>query len=201
MNLTEASLRRTVEAARGERPGRLGGPLPAGLPAAVRLRPAQARHRRPGRGRRERGHDARAAPISTFAWTAAGIDGWLFGIARNVVLETYRGGSRTTATDPQVLAAHAESRHAVRAPDPAEQVVADEERRMVRLAFDRLTEQDRELLGLRVVVGLGSEAVGVITGRRPGAVRMAQSRALQRLRGSTRGWRDERGRGDRRDGP
>ncbi len=187
MNLTEAALRRTVEAARGGDPDAWEALYRRAYPRLY----AYARRRL---ATDEQAEDAVSEAmtralhrISTFAWTAAGIDGWLFGIARNVVLETYRGGSRTTATDPQVLAAHAESRHAVRAPDPAEQVVADEERRMVRLAFDRLTEQDRELLELRVVVGLGSEAVGVITGRRPGAVRMAQSRALERLRGEYEG--------------
>ena len=44
---------------------------------------------------------------------------WLFGIARNVVLEQYRSGSRTTTTDPQAMTAHAEAHHAPRAPDPA----------------------------------------------------------------------------------
>lgn len=28
--------------------------------------------------------------ISDFVWTGAGIDGWLFGITRNVVFESYR---------------------------------------------------------------------------------------------------------------
>lgn len=62
MNLTEADLRRTVEAARGGDPDAWETLYRRGLPAVVRLRPAQARHRRAGRGRRERGDDARAAP-------------------------------------------------------------------------------------------------------------------------------------------
>ena len=183
MNLTEAVLRRTVEAARGGDPDAWEALYRRAYPRLY----AYARRRL---ATDEQAEDAVSETmtralhrISTFAWTRAGIDGWLFGIARNVVLETYRGGSRTTATDPQVLAAHTGSPSAVGSPDPAEQVVADEERRLVRRAFDRLTEQDREL---RRAAGRGRarlEAVGVITGRRPGAVRMAQSRALERLRG------------------
>ena len=52
----------------------------------------------------------------------------------------------------------------------------------MRVAFERLAPEERELLELRVQGGLSSEEVGVLLGKRPGAVRMAQARALQRLR-------------------
>jgi RNA polymerase sigma-70 factor, ECF subfamily len=52
----------------------------------------------------------------------------------------------------------------------------------MRLAFERLAPEERELLELRVQGGLSSEEVGKLLGKRPGAVRMAQVRALQRLR-------------------
>jgi RNA polymerase sigma-70 factor (ECF subfamily) len=189
MTVTEASLRRTVEAARVGDPDAWEALYRRAYPRLF----AYARRRL---ATDEQAEDAvsesmtRAMQrIAAFTWTPAGVDGWLFGIARNVVLETYRGGSRTTATDPQVLAAQTGGRQAAAGPasDPAEQVLAAEERRLVRLAFDRLTAGDQEVLELRVVAGLGSEAVAALTGRRPGAVRMAQSRALQRLRGEYEG--------------
>lgn len=191
MTLTEASLRRTVEAARTGDPDAWEALYRRAYPRLF----AWARRRL---ATDEQAEDAvseamaRAMQkIDAFTWTPSGVDGWLFGITRNVVLETYRGGSRTTATDPHALATHAGTRQQVAASDPrsdpAEQVVAVEERRLVRQAFDRLTAGDQELLELRVVVGLGSEAVAALTGRRPGAVRMAQSRALQRLRGEYEG--------------
>lgn len=104
---------------------------------------------------------------------AAGIDGWLYGILRNVVLETYR--VRPPVAEPAVDPA---------APDrgPLERVVAGEEATLVRRAFSRLPDSDREVLELRVVAGLGAEAVGEVLGKRSGAVRMAQARALGRLR-------------------
>lgn len=52
----------------------------------------------------------------------------------------------------------------------------------MRFAFDRLPAQDRELLELRVLAGLDANSVGSVLGRRPGTVRVAQSRALRRLR-------------------
>ena len=49
-------------------------------------------------------------------------------------------------------------------------------------AFARLPAADRELLVLRVVEGRSSEEVARLTGRSPGAIRVAQHRALGRLR-------------------
>jgi RNA polymerase sigma-70 factor (ECF subfamily) len=46
-----------------------------------------------------------------------------------------------------------------------------------------LSDDDRELLDLRVVGGLSADEVASVLGKQPGAVRMAQSRALDRLRG------------------
>ena len=52
----------------------------------------------------------------------------------------------------------------------------------MRRAFGRLTDDEQELLELRVVGRLSAEEVGEVIGKRPGAVRMAQARALSRLR-------------------
>ncbi len=121
--------------------------------------------------------------IGDFTWSGSGIDGWLFGIARNVVYETYRESAHSTPTDPAALV----SRATPSGGDPLDRLVSDEESRLLRAAFDRLTAGDRELLELRVVVGLDASQVGAVTGQRPGAVRTAQSRALKRLRGEYEG--------------
>jgi RNA polymerase sigma-70 factor (ECF subfamily) len=65
---------------------------------------------------------------------------------------------------------------------PLEHVLHNEEAAKVRDAFARLQPADRELLELRVVAGMSYEDVAVALGKRPGSVRMAQSRALSRLR-------------------
>lgn len=116
--------------------------------------------------------------IVDFTPNGAGFDGWLFGILRNVVRETYRYGSRHPVIDldswPEVPA---ESENG-----PAACLIAAEEALEVRAAFARLPEDEQELLELRVVGKLDAEAVGAIVKRRAGAVRMAQSRAFGRLR-------------------
>ena len=52
----------------------------------------------------------------------------------------------------------------------------------MREAYTRLSDDDREVLDLRVVAGLSADEVAAVLGKQPGAVRMAQSRALERLR-------------------
>ncbi|MCP2092162.1 Sigma-70, region 4 [Actinosynnema pretiosum] len=50
-----------------------------------------------------------------------------------------------------------------------------------------LPEKQREILLLRVVVGLSAEEVAVAVGSTPGAIRVAQHRALVRLRKALQG--------------
>lgn len=66
--------------------------------------------------------------------------------------------------------------------DPEDRaVVADLSRRLLPLLND-LTEAQREIIVLRVAAGLTAEEVGAVIGKSPAAVRMAQSRAMARLR-------------------
>jgi len=102
-----------------------------------------------------------------------GFEGWLFGICRYVVLDAQRAAGRRGYGPPPETVSHV---------DPAEGMVSAEEASAVRRAFALLSDDDRELLELRVVTGLSAEETAAVLGRRPGAVRMAQSRALSRLR-------------------
>lgn len=114
--------------------------------------------------------------IDRFKSDGAGFDAWLFGILRNVVLEGYRT-ERRTRRDSSFS-----SDHDVRGDGPLEQLVAREESDQVRSAFARLTLDEQEVLELRVVAGLSSDGAAHVLGKKPGAIRMAQARALGRLR-------------------
>ncbi len=112
--------------------------------------------------------------IAGFTWKGAGFDAWLYGIARNVVHEQHRATLRATPfADPPAPVVDDRAVDAVLAADEA---------RIVRAAFMRLDPAEQELLELRVVAGLSADDVAAVQRRRPGAVRMAQSRALSRLR-------------------
>jgi RNA polymerase sigma-70 factor (ECF subfamily) len=100
-------------------------------------------------------------------------EAWSFGILRNVVLDL----QRRTYRDRQIPVSGL-----VTAPDPSEALDERSEHENVRRAFAQLNDIERELLELRVVAGLTSEQVAVVLAMSPGAVRMAQARALTKLR-------------------
>jgi RNA polymerase sigma-70 factor (ECF subfamily) len=112
--------------------------------------------------------------IDRFRNEGAGFDAWMYGIARHVVIDAQRTLWREgPGLVPDVVD---------NAPEPPDRAVDGEDSAEVRAAFARLSRSDQELLELRVVAGLSAEEVASVLGRRPGAVRMAQSRALDRLR-------------------
>jgi RNA polymerase sigma-70 factor, ECF subfamily len=65
---------------------------------------------------------------------------------------------------------------------PEDQVLQWSEAARARQLLDLLPPNQRELLILRVAVGLSAEETGSALGMSPGAVRVAQHRALARLR-------------------
>jgi RNA polymerase sigma-70 factor (ECF subfamily) len=112
--------------------------------------------------------------IDSYSRDDDGFTPWLFGICRHVVADIHRfryreAHERLTRIDGSVAG-------------PLDALLENEERSMVRVAFDRLEADERELLELRVVAGLSAAEVAGVMGKRPGAVRMAQMRALSRLR-------------------
>lgn len=105
--------------------------------------------------------------------SGGGFDPWLFGICRNVVADTHRRNARNDRRrEPAPLPVD----------DVAEGLENDEEAAAMREAYTRLSDDDREVLDLRVVAGLSAEETAHVLGKQPGAVRTAQSRALARLR-------------------
>ena len=112
--------------------------------------------------------------IERFTWQRAGFDAWLYGIARNVVFEMARTRTRNVTVD-------AASRPP-ESPGTEERAIARLESDALRSAFERLEPAEREVLELRINGGLSAEEAGAVLGKQAGAVRMAQSRALNRLR-------------------
>ncbi|HMK63603.1 MAG TPA: sigma-70 family RNA polymerase sigma factor [Acidimicrobiales bacterium] len=106
----------------------------------------------------------------------AGFDGWLFGIARHVSLDHQRRHNRRPRHAPTLVP------DPPTGSDPGEGLELAADHLRVRRAYEALSRSDRELLDLRVVAGLSAEQTAAVLGRRPGAVRTAQSRALARLR-------------------
>jgi RNA polymerase sigma-70 factor (ECF subfamily) len=117
------------------------------------------------------------ARITRFTWNGAGFDAWVFAILRHVVIDMQRAVARRAqagAAEPDEAPSSA--------PDPLDCLLGAEASSAVRAAFEKLCPCDREVLELRVVAGLSSDEVAAVIGKRPGTVRMAQARALDRLR-------------------
>jgi RNA polymerase sigma-70 factor (ECF subfamily) len=68
------------------------------------------------------------------------------------------------------------------APGPEQRALATDAARRLSLLLNQLSPTQREIVVLRVAVGLPAEEVGSVLGMSAAAVRMAQSRALAHLR-------------------
>ncbi len=103
---------------------------------------------------------------------------WLFALARNAVIDERRRATRrrTEPLPPEVLA---ELGPAVDAEQEAMRAMAEER---VRAVLAPLTADQRDVLLLRILGGLTIEEVAAALGKRPGAVKALQARALNRIR-------------------
>lgn len=114
------------------------------------------------------------AGIDKFTWEPTGFDAWIFGIMRNVCLEHVRRTQRRRRD--AAATAIFDGVH------PGEAIELAEDHEAVRAAFAKLSHRDREILELRLISGLSVEQAAKVLGKRSGAVRTAQSRALANLR-------------------
>jgi RNA polymerase sigma-70 factor, ECF subfamily len=103
-------------------------------------------------------------------------EAFVFGIAAHKVADVQRAAFRSAIPTDEM-------------PDGADLSMTPEERvvqagdvQLAQALLERLPESLRELLLLRVAVGLSAEETGRALGMTPGAVRVAQHRALARLR-------------------
>jgi RNA polymerase sigma-70 factor (ECF subfamily) len=101
---------------------------------------------------------------------------FVFGIASHKVADALRSSVRSAVPTQDLPDGPDEG------PGPEETVVRYIEVEHARRLLARLPENQRELLLLRVVSGLSAEETGNVLGMSPGAVRVAQHRALTRLR-------------------
>jgi RNA polymerase sigma-70 factor, ECF subfamily len=118
--------------------------------------------------------------IATFRGDAYAFRAWLFSIARNVSNDQHRRRARLI-----VLPDHPEADDRVQ-PSGEELAISHEDLTELRKGFARLPKADQEVLWLRVCSGLSAVDVGHVMGKKAGAVRMQQMRALGALRGQVR---------------
>lgn len=102
---------------------------------------------------------------------------WIFGIAQHKVSEAHRSGGRRRETVVDQVPDRRDDRSA-----PDITVCALETARELTAMLDQLPPPQGEILRLRVAAGLSAEETGAVLGMTAGAVRIAQHRALTKLR-------------------
>ncbi|WP_375539658.1 MULTISPECIES: sigma-70 family RNA polymerase sigma factor [Nocardiopsis] len=102
---------------------------------------------------------------------------FVFGIAAHKVADTLRVAGRV-----EVVSTDSVPERPDEAPGPEESAVRVIEAQRARELLDELPEQQRKLLVMRVIAGLTADETGHVLGMSAGAVRVAQHRAIARLR-------------------
>ena len=114
--------------------------------------------------------------LPRFRQTSGTFRSWLFSIAHNVVLDQYRAsnrrGERPLEDAGQIYD---------RAPSPEALTLMNDERRSVWQALGALTEEQRQVIELRLA-GLDGPEIAQALGKSHSSVRTAQHRAMQKLR-------------------
>jgi RNA polymerase sigma-70 factor (ECF subfamily) len=103
---------------------------------------------------------------------------FVYGIAAHKVADAQRAAVRHLAVTP----VEAITDQPDAAPGPEQHALNTDTARRLSELLTHLSDLHREIIVLRVAVGLSAEEVGGAVGMSPAAVRVAQSRALSRLR-------------------
>jgi RNA polymerase sigma-70 factor (ECF subfamily) len=103
-------------------------------------------------------------------------EAFVFGIAARKVVDVQRAAARAAVPTESLPEVYDESA------GPEEALLAAADAQRARDLLAKLPDHLRELMILRVAVGLSAEETGRALNMTPGAVRVAQHRALNRLR-------------------
>jgi RNA polymerase sigma-70 factor, ECF subfamily len=116
--------------------------------------------------------------IHTFRWQGVDFGAWLMTIARNRVHDHFKSARfRLEATVEEVFESPSESG----ADDPEAALLAGEVVRHVHAALRRLKDEQAEVLYLRFIQHLSVAETAAVMGRKEGAIKALQYRALKSL--------------------
>jgi len=116
--------------------------------------------------------------IGGFTWRGAGFAAWLFRIAHNDVVDYFRRhgkGSREVTLTEEIL----ERPASIRVEEQAE-MAWDEQR--LRDAITTLSEDQQQVVLLKLMMNFSNRQVGAVLGKSEGAVKALTHRALLALR-------------------
>ena len=121
--------------------------------------------------------------LGTFTGSASDFRGWLFTIARHRALDDARSRTRFRDKILAPLMSSAASHHE-RPDDPSpveDEVLYGLSTRQAVALVRQLSKDQAEVVALRIIAGLDTEAVAAMLGKSPGSVRVALHRGLKAL--------------------
>lgn len=118
-----------------------------------------------------------ATSIDRYNDTGRPFMAFVYGIAFNKVADAHRAMARDKLSPVEEVP---DTEMATITPEDAAMVSSGSN--AVRVLLDSLNEKARDIVILRVFVGLSAEETAEVMGSTPGAVRVAQHRALSKLR-------------------
>jgi RNA polymerase sigma-70 factor (ECF subfamily) len=116
--------------------------------------------------------------LPTYRYQGRQFLAFIYGIAAHKVADARRSAARNRAEPVPEVPDTTDL-----ADGPEAQVMNGESTARMATLLESVSDRQREILGLRVVLGLSAEEAAEVVGSTPGAVRVAQHRALNRLRG------------------
>jgi RNA polymerase sigma-70 factor (ECF subfamily) len=121
--------------------------------------------------------------LPTFTGEPDAVMRWVYGIAAHKVIDFYRRGGRDKSDPAEDMPIRMDP-----GAGPEELALRGEQRVAVQSLLAMLNPVQREILTLRIVVGLSSAETAAITGMSAVAVRVTQHRALNLLRVHVARW-------------
>jgi RNA polymerase sigma-70 factor (ECF subfamily) len=104
------------------------------------------------------------------------VGSWLFRIAYGTVVNYYRQSRVVVAIDDKLHEISSDI------PEPLEVIMRDEQRARLKLVLNQLTDDERQLLALKIEGGLSSSEIADTLGLKAGAIRTRLHRIIKRIR-------------------
>jgi RNA polymerase sigma-70 factor (ECF subfamily) len=111
--------------------------------------------------------------LAKYRWDGHPFSAWLYRIAHNQIVDYFRTNRKYQNIEVESLAGDT---------DPEQEVSRKQMERLLVSAVSSLPEQQRQVIILKFIEGLDNREIEQIMGKKQGAIRMLQMRALTTLR-------------------
>jgi len=123
--------------------------------------------------------------FSRFDSSRASFSTWIFSIARNTLIDYYRGKGRARQLENNL-----KMQVVMSSTTPEEDASVREERRKLRDCLTKLNDSERELIALKFGSGMNNREIAGLTGRSDSNVGTILCRIIRKLRDEFSGWQN-----------